>query len=80
MPGSNGAFHGCSIRRKYKLLLYRVSAVFASGSDSKLQSKMRVQNNILKRHRKIFRTTKLTPQLQKRIDANNVFACELPFN
>ena len=78
MPGLNGAFHGCSIRRKYNLLLYRVSAVFASGSDSKLQSKMRVQNNVLKRHRKIFRTTKLAPLLQKRIDANNVFACALP--
>ena len=76
MPGSNCAFYGCSTSRKHKLSLFRIPTVAASDSD---HTKSLKQNARAEWLRLILRTRESTPELQKRIDANNIYICELHF-
>ena len=70
MPGSNCAFYGCSTSRKHKLSLFRIPTVAASDSD---HTKSLKQNARAEWLRLILRTRESTPELQKRIDANNIY-------
>ena len=76
MPGSNCAFYGCSTSRRHKLSLFRIPTVAASDSD---HTKSLKQNARAEWLRLILRTRESTPELQKRIDANNIYICELHF-
>ena len=76
MPGSNCTFYGCSTSRKHKLSLFRIPTVAASDSD---HTKSLKQNARAEWLRLILRTRESTPELQKRIDANNIYICELHF-
>ena len=76
MPGANCAFYGCSTSRKHKLSLFRIPTVAVSDSD---HTKSLKQNARAEWLRLVLRTRELTPELQKRIDANNVYICELHF-
>ncbi len=76
MPGSNCAFYGCSTSRKHNLSLFRIPTAAASDSDHTKSLKQNARGEWL---RLILRTRESTPELQKRVEANNIYICELHF-
>ena len=72
MPSSNCASYGCLTSRKQTF----TPTVTASDSDHKKSLKQNARAEWL---HLILRTRESTPELQKRIDANNIYICELHF-
>ena len=77
MTGSNCALFGCSTSRTSDLSLSKIPSVGKADGDETKAKKETARKEWL---RMILRTRESTPDLKKRIDANNLFLCELHFN
>ena len=75
MP-ANCAFYGCPTSRSYNLSLFNIPAIGASDGEHTKALKQNAWDEWL---RLILRTREMTPALKTRIDANNVYLCELHF-
>ena len=76
MTGSNCALFGCSTSRTSDLSLFKIPSVGKADGDETKAKKETVRKEWL---RVVLRTRELTPDLKKRIAANNLFLCELHF-
>ena len=76
MPGENCAFFGCPTSRKHGLSLFKIPLIRANESEVTLALKKKAREEWL---RLILRTREMTPELKQRIDANNIYICELHF-
>ena len=77
MGGGNCAFYGCPTSGKHNLSLFRIPSASASGGEhtNELKRKARELSSI----GLILRTRETTADLEKRIEANNIFVCEQHF-
>ena len=76
MPGENCAFYGCSTSRNHGLSLFKLP----SARDDESEETSTLKNNARKAWiNLILRTRESTPDLKKRIEANNIYICELHF-
>ena len=76
MTGSNCALFGCSTSRTSDLSLFKIPSAGKADGDETKAKKETARKEWL---RVVLRTRELTPELKKRIDANNLFLCELHF-
>lgn len=76
MGGGNCAFFGCPTSGKHKISLFRAPSVAASDGEHTKELKRKAREEWL---RLVLRTRELTPELKKRIEANNIFICERHF-
>ncbi len=76
MPGRNCAFFGCATSQKHKLSLFKIPSLRDDDSEHTISLKTKAREEWL---RLILRTREKTPELKKRIEANNIFVCELHF-
>lgn len=76
MPGENCAFYGCPSSRKHGLSFFKIPSVRADESEHTTTLKANARKEWLN---VILRTRELTAELKKRIDANNIYICELHF-
>ena len=76
MGGGNCAFYGCPTSGKHNLSLFRIPSVLASGSEHTNELKRKACKEWI---RLILRTRETTKELKKKIEANNIFVCELHF-
>ena len=76
MPGQNCAFFGCPTSRKHGLSLFKIPSVRVDESEVTKVAKRKAREEWL---RLILRTREMTPDLKKRIEANNIFVCERHF-
>ena len=68
--------YGCGTCRRSNLSLFKIPFPARGGGDETVKLKSDARKEWL---RVILRTRVNTPELKKRIDANNVFLCELHF-
>ena len=76
MPGRNCAFFGCATSQKHGLSLFKIPSLRDDDSEHTVALKTKAREEWL---RLILRTREKTPALKKRIEANNIFVCELHF-
>ncbi len=76
MGGGNCAFFGCPTSGKHKLSLFRIPRVSVHDGEHTKQLKQKAREEWV---RLILRTRETTEDLKKRIEANNIFVCELHF-
>ena len=76
MPGRNCAFFGCATSQKHGLSLFKIPPLRDDDSENTVPLKTKAREDWL---RLILRTREKTPALIKRIEANNIFVCELHF-
>ena len=76
MGGGNCTFFGCPTCGKHKISLFRVPSVAASDGEHTKEMKLKARKEWL---RLVLWTRELTPELKKRIEANNIFICERHF-
>ncbi len=76
MGGGNCAFFGCPTSRKHKLSLFRIPRVSVHDGEHTKQLKQKAREEWV---RLILRTRETTEDFKKRIEANNIFVCELQF-
>ena len=76
MPGENCAFYGCSTSRKHKLSLFKLPSPREDESEETKTLKTNARQAWISL---ILRTRESTPELKKRIEANNIYLCELHF-
>ena len=76
MPGENCAFYGCSTSRKHKLFLFKLPSPREDESEETKTVKTNTRQAWLSL---ILRTRESTPELKKRLEANNIYLCELHF-
>ena len=76
MPGANCALYGCGISRRSNLPLFKKPFFARGDGDETVKLKSDARKKWL---RVILRTQENTPDLKKRIDANNIFLCEMHF-
>jgi hypothetical protein len=76
MGGGNCAFFGCPTRGKHKLSLFRIPSVKSADGEYTKELKRKVREEWLCL---ILRTRETTAELKQRIEANNIFVCELHF-
>ena len=76
MPGENCSFYGCSTSRKHKLSLFKLPSPREDESEETKTLKKNTRQAWLSL---ILRTRESTPALNKRIEANNIYLCELHF-
>ena len=76
MPGANCALYGCGTSRMSNLSLLKIPFPARGDGDETVKLKSDARKEWL---RVILRTRENTPELKKRIDANNIFLCELHF-
>ena len=74
--GGNCAFFGCPTSRKHKISLFRVLSIRAFDGEHRKEIKLKARKECL---RFVLRTCELTPELKKRIEANNIVICERHF-
>ena len=74
--GGNRAFFGGPTSGKHKISLFRVPSVAACDGEHTREMKLKARKEWL---RLVLRTRELTPELKKRIEANNKFICERHF-
>ena len=76
MPGENCAFYGCSSSRKHRLSFFKLPYVRADESEHTSQLKEHARKEWVNL---ILRTCVMTPDLKQRIQAGNIYICELHF-
>ena len=76
MPGRNCAFFGCPTSQKHGLSLFKIPATRNDDSEHTVALKTKAREEWL---RLILRTRELTAELKKRIEASNLYVCELHF-
>ena len=76
MGGGNCAFFGCPTSGKHKISLFRIPRVAASDGEQTKHLKQTAREEWI---RLILRTRETTEELNKRIEASNVFVCERHF-
>ena len=76
MGGGNCAFLGCPTSGKNKLSLFRIPSVKSVDGEYTKELKRKAREEWL---RLILRTRETTEELKQRIEANNIFVCELHF-
>ena len=76
MPGANCALYGCGTSRRSDLSLFKIPFPARGDGDETMKLKSDARKEWL---RVSLRTGENTPELKKRIDANNIFLCELHF-
>lgn len=76
MPGRNCAFYGCPTSGKHGISLFKIPVVRADDGEQTSSTKKKAREEWLN---VILRTREMTPDLQERIEANNIYICELHF-
>ena len=76
MPGRNCAFFGCATSQKHGLSLFKIPSLRDDDGEHTVALKTKAREEWL---RLILRTREMTPALKKRIEANNIFVCEVHF-
>ena len=76
MPGRNFAFFGCPTSQKHGLSLSKIPATREDDSEHTVGLKTKAREEWL---RLILRTREMTTELKKRIEASNLYVCELHF-
>ena len=76
MPGRNCAFFGCATSQKHGLSLFKIPSLCDDDGEHTVALKTKAREEWL---RLILRTREMTPALKKRIEANNIFVCEVHF-
>jgi hypothetical protein len=76
MPGRNCAFFGCPTSQKHGLSLFKIPAPRDDDSEHTVALKTKAREEWL---RLILRTREMTVELKKRIEASNLYVCELHF-
>ena len=76
MPGRNCAFFGSPTSQKHGLSLFKIPVVRDDDSEHIVAVKTKAREEWL---RLLLRTRETTPELKKRIEANNIYLCELHF-
>ena len=76
MPGENCVFYARPNSRKHGHSFFKLPSVRADESEHTSALKSNARKEWLNL---ILRTRELTPDLKKRIDAGNIFVCELHF-
>ena len=76
MTGSNCTLFGFSTSRTSNLSLFKIPSAGKADEDETKAKKETARKELL---RVVLRTRELTPDLKKRIDASNLFLCELHF-
>ena len=76
MPGRNCTFFGSTTSQKHGLSLFKIPSVRDDDSEHTVSLKTKAREEWL---RLILRTREKTPALKDRIEANNIFVCELHF-
>ena len=76
MGGGNCAFFGCPTSGKHKISLFQIPRVAASDGEQTKHLKQTARKEWI---RLILRTRETTEELNKRIEASNVFVCERHF-
>jgi len=76
MPGENCALYGCPSSRKHGLSFFKIPSVRADDSEHTKALKTSARNGWLQ---VILRTRESTAELKKRIEASNIYLCELHF-
>ena len=70
MPGENCAFYGCSTSCKHKVSLFKLASPREDESEETKTVKTNTRQAWLSL---ILRTRESTPELKKRIEANNIY-------
>ena len=78
MVGQNCALYGCSTSRRHEgRSLFRIPVCGAGDGEETTALKKKAREEWL---RVLLRTRQVTADLKKRIEANNIFFCDLHFN
>ena len=76
MPGANCALYGCSTSGESNISLFKIRSPVRGDGEHTLTLKNNARKEWLD---VILRTREMTPELKNRIEANNIYLCELHF-
>ena len=76
MSGRNCAFFACATSQNHGLSLFKIPSLCDDDGEHTVALKTKAREVWL---RLILRTRQMTPALKKRIEANNIFVCEVHF-